>query len=558
MRMPYGMVLVLWMGLVACQAEPLPMLASDPHVQATARDAKSDEVSSETSRAIPLALYPLKNMGGPTPAGWIGPMLTDLMMSDLVHWSYWRLISRESTSAVLREQWLQYQPSHSAETIRLGQMQGARFIVQGGFVEQDGHVTVDLQIIDVETGLVWDTVRVEGRRDALPRLEQELVSLLVKRLPRQEDLRDATTSGSQTLADTRARSGRTLKDLEDGDAARESPSQVVVREEMALLLDSRRQRRLQLTQATHNLFKQGFTVEVGRPYYPAEAISGGQGNTKDSRLFLPVALYAKKSKLLDLLAHEISSEWAATVLEAQNAHPDSYSEQDLVDRRWFVEQVSRPRRLFVRARSGQGEVVAVFSRWDWRMDRVISFTEQGLLSMPWWPKPLLLGLAEFPIQWLERGEPVVTFDTVMVDVNPDERDVAVEWVNPRPAAPVPSEHIATVEQVEHQLRAWIQQHWIPLLGETLPFKGYLPSNKPLATLRLQVEQGIITHLDHQFSSSDPVFIGSIHELTEKLVGACPWCETAQKIPEILNLAEFRLQCTVLKPTQLTGLGSRLP
>jgi len=73
-----------------------------------------------------------------------------------------------------------------------------------------------------------------------------------------------------------------------------------------------------------------------------------------------------------------------------------------------------------------------------------------------------------------------------------------------------------------------------------------------------VDNGIITQVDHHYSLSDTVFVGGLEELATQLLHACPWCESNQNLPDDLQSADFRVQCTLMKPIHHVGLGSRLP
>lgn len=545
------LVFMLWVGAVSCQSRevlsPRPDLETGPLIESI--PFKDPTVS------IPLAVYPLKNFGAPTSAVWVGSTLTEFLISDLSHWSHLTIVSRGSVGSVLREQWIQKLHSDSEELVQVGRLQGARLMVQGGFLESDGHVTVDLQIIDVETGVVWDTVRAQGRLGELHLLEQSLVRLLLERLPEDQTFLDTYHGEGNSDANKPTRRGFSLGKREDS-PTRELPNQLVFQEDMSLFGESQLQWRNRAAQAAHKVFSQGFTIELGRPFHGVKSIQE-EGEDNVPFLFIPLGVYAEESRLRDVVMPEISHDGDLRIFNMEKSFL-KYSGKETVEQRIFVQELARPRRLFVRARSEQNEIIAVFSQWEWRTDRVISITDGLYMKMAFWPTPLMMGVAEFPINWLNRGEVALTFDAAFLEVPQDEVDVAVEWIDPQELVQVPGKRVETEELLTRQLQKWIQDHWAPPLAETLPFKGYLPQNKQRAHLRLHVERGIITHLDHHYSSSDPVFISSLEELGAQLLGACPWCEPNQKLPNVLQSADFRVQCTLMKPTHHLRLGSRLP
>ncbi|MGD9849853.1 MAG: hypothetical protein AB7T38_01165 [Nitrospirales bacterium] len=485
----------------------------------------------------------------------MGPTLTELLISDLSHWSHLTIVSRGSVGSVLREQWIQNMHADSEELVRVGKLQGARLMVQGGFLESNGQVTVDLQIIDVETGVVWDTVRAQGRLVELGLLEQSLVRLLLERLPKEQSVLDRDRGGAKFYVNKPNRQGLSLKNKEDIHA-RELPSQLVFQEDMSLFGENQSQGRIQLVQAAKNLFSQGFTIELGRPFHGVKTIQENGGDTVPF-LFIPLGVYAEKSRMRDVMRSEISHDIALRIFDAEHSF-SQYSGNALEEQRFFVQQLARPRRLFVRALSEQNEIIAIFSRWEWRTDRVITFMDGLHMRIPFWPTHLMMGMAEFPMNWLERGGVALTFDAAFLEVSQDEINVAVEWIDSLDSVQVPGERIETEGNLTFQLQKWIRDHWAPPLAETLPFKGYLPHNKQRAHLRLHVDHGVITKLDHQSSPSDPAFKSSLDDLRTQLLNTCPWCESSQTLPEILQSAEFRIQCILIKPTHLAGLGSRLP
>lgn len=548
----FALALLVIVGLWACQYSYKPNSNSD-NGSFSVIDSASPKGRSVS---IPLAVYPLKNFGSPNSAIWVGPTLTELLISDLSHWSHLTIVSRGNMSSVLREQWIQKLHSDSEELVRVGRLQGARLLVQGGFLEANGQVIVDLQIIDVETGVIWDTVRAEGRLVDLHLLEQSLVRLLLERLPQETSLLDGSQGGEKIRMDNKNRSGNSLTEPNAQQPSRELPSQLVFQEDMSFVEGSQSQLHIKIARAAKKVFKEGFTVELGRPFHGVKAIQE-QGVDNVPFLFIPLGVYAEKNRIRAVMNPEISHDLSLRVLDERSSSQRSL-DRDFPELQTVIQQLAIPRRLYVRARSDQDEIVAVFSRWEWRTDRVMSFTDGLHMKMPFWPSPFMTGTAEFPINWLERGEMALTFDAVFLEVNQEEADVSVEWIEFQHPGEVPGEKGKIRQILTGHLQKWIQEHWAPSLGESLPLKGYLPHNKQRAHLRLHVENGIVTQIVHHYSVSDPVFVGGLEELANQLLHACPWCEANQNLPDELQSADFRVQCTLTKPIHHVGLGSRLP
>ena len=541
-----GICLCFSLHLLACQVSSEATPYSQPDLSFL-----PTEIINQNKAPISLVVYPIQNIRVTKQSAWIAPMLTKMIMSDLSHWPHWRIISREAMSSILREQWLQYQSSHSDKQVQLGRLQGARFMLQGGLFEENAHVVVDLQILDVETGVVFDTVRCESRIDEISRLERDLVRVLVERLPQGKQRDHSVWNGERTFSippTPLALPPQIVEDISSGDL----PRQLIFPEEMKQLSQNYVHQRLRISQAVHNIFERGLRVEFGHSYQSSE-FNKGEGNFPVTSLLIPVVLYAEEHRIRDFIG-QIFSEKLVTELFESGELGVVPSGPDIDDLRYLGREMSRPRRLYVRARSEQGVVVAVFSRWEWRTDRVVIFTNQMRMTMPWWPTPLFAGLAEFPMNWLDRNEAVLTFDTVFVDLNDEERHVVAEWVSPLQIVEVP-DNDKTRERIIRQLETWIQEHWVPSMAEALPVDGYVPGNKQLAHLRLQVKKGVITHLEHHMDSVDPIFIGGIQDLVDQLRGACPWCESGSELSEILQEAEFRVQCMLNKPIQQMGFHS---
>jgi TolB-like protein len=88
-----------------------------------------------------------------------------MLTSDLAKSPSLSIIARDALGPVLREQWLQQR----------GNIQGVHYLVSGGFHQHGENLTIDLQVVDVETGVIVSSLRAQGPEAEIPRLEHNLV-----------------------------------------------------------------------------------------------------------------------------------------------------------------------------------------------------------------------------------------------------------------------------------------------------------------------------------------------------------------------------------------------
>jgi TolB-like protein len=123
-----------------------------------------------------LAILPLDNLSNNARLHWLGRSLSEMLASDLAKWPSLSIIARDALGPVLREQWLQQRGfSSSISDVNLGNIQGVHYLVNGGFHQYGDNLTIDLQVIDVESGVVVSSLRAKGPEEEIPRLEHNLV-----------------------------------------------------------------------------------------------------------------------------------------------------------------------------------------------------------------------------------------------------------------------------------------------------------------------------------------------------------------------------------------------
>jgi TolB-like protein len=99
-----------------------------------------------------------------------------MLSSDLAKSPSLSIIARDALGPVLREQWLQQRGfSSSISNVDLGNIQGVHYLVSGGFHQHGENLTIDLQVVDVETGVIVSSFRAQGPEAEIPRIEHSLV-----------------------------------------------------------------------------------------------------------------------------------------------------------------------------------------------------------------------------------------------------------------------------------------------------------------------------------------------------------------------------------------------
>ena len=166
-------------GLCGCQGI---LLGS---VQSNADSFPSSPVETPRTRPLDppytLAILPLDNLSSNPKLHWLGRSLSGMLTNDLAVWPSLSIVAREALGPVLREQWLQQRGfSTPVAPVSPGHIQGVRYLVRGGFYQHKDLLTINLEIIDVETGVVVRALRAQGSEADIPRLEQDLVMQMLK------------------------------------------------------------------------------------------------------------------------------------------------------------------------------------------------------------------------------------------------------------------------------------------------------------------------------------------------------------------------------------------
>jgi TolB-like protein len=507
-----------------------------------------------------LAILPFENLSRYAHLDWLRRGLQEMLVSDLAKWPPLEVVSRDALGPVLREQWLQQRGfSSAANPVGLGQLKGVRYLLQGRIFAQADVLTVDLQVVDVETGVVVGSVKAQGVESDIPRLEQDLVTQAMRLFDPSLNLNTRSTPGEveEELQRPPNRHVRVEEGRGNALSAREFPSPSVHQIDAFLSLEKLTHQRREAYRLAETIWNEGWSSEMGQPLYHVWQLP--DRTTRSVPIMsIPISVFFSAHRLANIFERS----WNAGTDTGVRFHSDGLlTTMDGVSgaHQLFVEHFHKPRRVFVRALNEQGDVLAVFSHWAWRTERKIHMLDPQRVSLPMWPKPFITGFAQFPVDWIEREGHHVTFDAVVVPV-PDEQVIVM--LEPLGGS---EENTNVVPGQVHQeevllqtVEKWIRSHWTPAITEGLPLFGYLPGNKRTAVGVVHIQDGKIVQIQFQNWPDEPLFFRSLNDLTSNLLGSCVECQdSGQDVPSSSRSSKtFRLQLTLVKDIHALQLGSR--
>jgi len=504
-----------------------------------------------------LAILPLDNLSSNARLHWLGRSLSEMLTSDLAKWPSLSIIARDALGPVLREQWLQQRGfSSSISNVDLGNIQSVHYLVSGGFHQHGENLTIDLQIVDVETGVVVSSLRVQGPEEAIPRLEHNLVMQMLTLFDSSSDsaTKNLLDQPEEKIPNSRS-PGRTEEN--DGPLTKRgrafglhSVHQIDVR----LSLERITQQRIQAYQAAEEFWKEGWSTEIGQPMYrvwgwPEQFIQ------PMPLLALPISLFMQPHKI-DGVLKSMGGEEVSSLIHLES---DGFV-RERADRtgasKLFFEQVRQPQRVFVRALNEHGELLAVFSKWSWQTEAILQNSSPDRIFFPFWPQPFISGLAEFPVAWVERGGQHLTFDARLMPIPDEQREIVLE-----PIVLSDTDEQTGLSEIDKDagfllpLKNWIQMKWHPPIAEALPVAGYLPANKRNVVALLHLHEGKIVRVQFLHLPSDGLFSRSLEELKTHLLGYCVICQDLESPSFRSPLQAIRLQLNLVKDLHGLRFGS---
>ena len=109
--------------------------------------------------------------------------LADMLITDLANVSSLQIVERDKLNQVLGELKLSQSKFIDPKTAqRLGKGLAAEYIMTGGYVVRGDSMRVDVRVVEVKTGRVAASEKVEGKKEDFFALEKDLVDILIKTL----------------------------------------------------------------------------------------------------------------------------------------------------------------------------------------------------------------------------------------------------------------------------------------------------------------------------------------------------------------------------------------
>lgn len=507
-----------------------------------------------------VAILPLENMSRYSHLNWLGRGLQEMLVSDLAEWPQLEVVSRDALGSVLREQWLQQRGFSSGENpVRLGRLKGVRFLIQGRFYSRQETLSVDLQIVDVETGVVVGSVNAQGVESDIPGLEQDLVTHLIGVFDSSLDgiRRSKVVQSSEDLPPHSRRDFVVDKERREGISSEPVPPSMVYQIDAFLSLEKLTHQRREAYRLAETIWNEGSVVELGQPLYQVWHFSIDPTRSVPV-MAIPLSLFFSPRRLSNIFEQVQKSGTDS------GGNVDSDGFRAILDegsgaQSLFIEHFQMPRRIFIRALNEKNDVLAIFSDWGWRTERKFSMRGTQGVSVPMWPNPFVTGLVNFPVDWVEREGQQVTFDSVVVPVPNEQVLVMLEPIGEfKEEGTTISRPVDPEDILLQGLESLIKSNWAPAITEGLPMRGYLPGNKRTAVGVVHVQEGKIRDIQFQHWPEDPFFLQSLQDLQRKLLVPCLECpDSGQVVPPLPGVFKtFRLQLTLVKDMYAIHLGSR--
>ncbi len=286
-----------------------------------------------------------------------------MLITDLAVWPEIKIVSRQLLGEVLREQWIQHRGmSRPDRAVKIGQLSGARFLVKGRVYPVDSSLTVDIHIIDVESGLVVRTTRATGTLETIPALARQLAQHLGKLFGQTANNSVQTTMSKSPLVSPKTRLNipieKPVAGAQDVELLDVSQTQLLPID-VALTLDRTQQLREEAWLLADEVWRRGLSIELDSPsIFHLIQMEGKERS--EPILRIPISSYFLPDNLVDI--HPSLQFSFLTREDKQVGRGNLLWQGDgVVTSRLFAERFRSPHRLFIRAISETGEIVGVSS-----------------------------------------------------------------------------------------------------------------------------------------------------------------------------------------------------
>ena len=484
-----------------------------------------------------------------------------MLITDLALLPGVRVVSRHQLGEVLREQWLQHRGSfEEASSVRLGRLVGARYLLSGLYYLGGDDLVLEVHLLDVEQGSVVRTFRVTGKPTAIPDLELDLASRLGKvfdaeaaGLSQQVESAQVQRDDSPAVQFDPKAIREIQKDLPANAGLHEKESALASTLQTDTILGLERLRHVRDVAANlaDDLWSYSLAIRLGAPRYESTPRSGRDPSVLSVDIPVSGTIREETMRQLDpglkIVEGKTNPEATEIVL--------GYDESDAGAQQLFRQALQVPRRLFVRAIGGSGEVVAVSSEWSWRMDSYVRVRPDGTVSLPRSHTPFLKGHATFLGSLLTRIDSTISFDAVVVPVPQESRSILVEMVDDGADLEDP---LRTNKAIVASLQTSLLHDWAPPVMESIPMSGYLPGNHRQGVALVTGQGGTISEAQLVDIDEEEKFAQSVNDVLKNLPGKCfSLCEKAGPKKPIPRTFTLRIQFELVKDIQNVELSRKV-
>ena len=142
---------------------------------AEAQDESDDTVALDP-RAV--AVIPFTNISGDPADAWIGVGIAETVTADLAQLGSVSIVGREAMLEQGQRQGAELETGDGTVAREIGRGLGVSWIVGGAFQRLGDQIRITARIVEVETGAVGETIKVDGAVDAIFALQDRIVAEL--------------------------------------------------------------------------------------------------------------------------------------------------------------------------------------------------------------------------------------------------------------------------------------------------------------------------------------------------------------------------------------------
>ena len=153
-----------------------PARAGAPPAQRAAPAGGGAAGSARIEDTSSVAVIPFTNISRDPGDDWLGDGIAETLVADIESSGTWTVIARERIRTATGDG--NGSPVDDAGVTALGRELGARWVVTGGYQRLGGQIRITARLVDVVTGLVARTAKVDGAVDEIFNLQDQIAGQL--------------------------------------------------------------------------------------------------------------------------------------------------------------------------------------------------------------------------------------------------------------------------------------------------------------------------------------------------------------------------------------------